>query len=109
MSDDLFEKLQERNDFLDRTLKALRKHGIAYANSEHAYREAMTIAILKHRADGVPVTIIRDICLGTPEISDLRLRRDIEESEYKAAQEALQVYKLQLRLLEAQIDREYRG
>lgn len=28
---DLFEQLQERNDFLDRTLKALRKHGIAYA------------------------------------------------------------------------------
>lgn len=55
------------------------------------------------------MTILSDVCRGLPLIAKLRLHRDIAEAEYKAAQEAIQVYKLQIRLLEAQIDREYRG
>lgn len=106
---DLFEQLRERTEYLDRALKDMRQHGIRYGNAEHKYRQAMTVEMLRQRADGMPVTILRDVCLGLKEISDLRLERDIAEAEYKAAQEAINVYKLQIRLIGEQIDREYRG
>lgn len=106
---DLFERLEERKAFVDRALRSFHKHWIQCANADHDYREALTTEMLRQREAGTPVTILRDICLGLPSISSLRLKRDIEEAEYKAAQEAIQVYKLQIRLLEAQIDREYRG
>ena len=48
-----------------------------------------------------------DICRGSEEIAQLRFKRDCAEVVYKSAQEAINSYKLQLRLLDAQLDREW--
>lgn len=55
----------------------------------------------------MPVTIISDVCRGEPEIAKLRLERDIAETVYKSALEAIQSYKLQIRILDAQVEREW--
>ncbi len=92
---------------LDASVSAMRQYGGKYAQTEHDYKIALAKGVLAERDKGTPVTIISLICYGKPEIARLRLERDNAEVVYKAAQEAIQSYKLQLRLIDAQIDREW--
>ena len=50
-----------------------------------------------------------DICRGDPQIAKLKFDRDVAEVTYKSAMEACNIYKIQVKVLENQIDREYRG
>ena len=106
---DLMQELQEKVGLLDKALRQIGVRGRAYAEAERKYRVALAQKILTERDAGTPVTIVGDVCRGDQQISDLKMERDIAESVYKASLEACNVYKLQLRLLESQVDREYRG
>lgn len=106
---DLMGELQGKIQMLDAALKQLGNRGRSYAKSEQDYRIALAKKILNERDKGVPVTIISDICRGDPEIAKLKFERDVSETVYKAALEACNVFKLQIKVLENQIDREYRG
>ena len=59
------------------------------------------------RAQGIPVTILADLARGDAKIAAMKFDRDAKEALYKAAQEAIQSYKLQMKLTEAQIEREW--
>lgn len=104
---DLMMEMQSRMKTLDAALKQIGKRGGEYAQKEHDYRVALAQKMLVERDKGTPVTILSDICRGTPEIAHKKLDRDIAESMYKAALEACNVYKLQIRVLENQIEREW--
>lgn len=106
---DLMLDLQSKVQLLDKALQQLGKRGRDYAQAEYEYRVALSKQIAIERSKGTPVTIISDVCRGTQEIAKLKVMRDCAEVTYKAAMEACNVYKLQLRLLENQIDREFRG
>ena len=64
--------------------------------------------MVQEREKGTPVTIISDICKGDTEIARLRFERDCSEVVYKSAMEAIQSIKLQIRILDAQIEREWK-
>ena len=49
----------------------------------------------------------RDIAKGEPDTAKLRLDRDITESLYKSCLEGINVYKVKLRVLENQLEREW--
>ena len=100
-------ELQEKVRLTDQALLQLGKRGEAYAKAEREYRVALQQEILKQRDVGTPVTIISDICRGTPAIAQKKFERDVAEISYKSALEAINVYKLQIRLLESQISREW--
>lgn len=104
---DLMQELSTKVAMLDAALNQLRNRGRAYAQAEHDYRVALAKKILTERENQVPVTIMSDVCRGAPEIARLKLERDIAETVYKSAMEACNVYKLQVKILENQIDREY--
>nr|DAV56307.1 MAG TPA: hypothetical protein [Caudoviricetes sp.] len=106
---DLWTDIQRRLDLLDVSLKEVGKRGAEYAQAEADYRAALAKKILELRADGMPVTITPDIARGTKHIASLKLDRDCKEALYKAALESINVYKLQIKVLEAQMDREYRS
>lgn len=106
---DLYLELRDKVALLDQALKQLGKRGKAYANAEAEYRIALSKKILEERDKGTPVTIISDLCRGTPSIAKLKQERDISQTIYDSAKEACNVYKIQVRVLENQIDREYRG
>lgn len=107
MNIDLMEELQNKVQLLDTALKQLYKRGTIYAETERKYRTSLQQEILIQRNNGVPVTIISDICRGNPEIAAKKFERDVAEVKYKSAQEAINVYKLQIKLLESQISREW--
>lgn len=106
---ELLDELKAHCSLLDQALRQLGARGRAYAKAERDYRVALAGKILAERDKGTPVTIISDICRGSAEIAALKMERDIAETMYDAAKEACNVYKVQIRVLENQIEREWRG
>lgn len=104
---DLVSEIQSRMQRLDVALREFGKRGREYAEAERNYRTALSKKILVERDKGIPVTIINDLCKGSAEIADLRFRRDVAEVLYKSAQEAINIYKLNIRVIEEQINREW--
>lgn len=104
---DLINEIFAKTAMLDKAVTQFEIRGRTFAQAEHDYRVALSKRILEHRAEGMPVTIISDVCRGEPEIAKLRLERDIAETVYKSALEAIQSYKLQIRILDAQVEREW--
>lgn len=104
---DLFIELQDKQRLLETALGELGKRGRAHANAEQVYRIALAQKILEEREKNVPVTIISDICRGDKAIAKLKFERDCAEVIYSAALEAIQTYKLAIRMLDAQIGREW--
>ena len=106
---DLLMELQTKIRLLDAALAQFGKRGSVHAQAEHDYRIALSKEILSQRANNTPATIISDVCRGTPSIAKLKLERDIAEVVYKSSMEAINNYKLQIRVLEGQIEREWKG
>lgn len=106
--DDLITEIMKKNQELTASIKLLRRNGTDLANKERDYKVALRQEALKLRQEkGMPVTLISQIIYGVPEVADLRLKRDIAETMYQTNIEHINVTKLQLRLLEAQLSREY--
>ena len=97
----LTEELDELTDRLEAELKTCKESGCQYAEN----RKALRIAILNERQKGTPVTIIGDVCRGQEQIAEAKRRRDCSEAIYKASQEAINVIKLRIRMVDAQITR----
>ena len=108
MAEDLIQEIGAKSALLDTAIRQLGIRGRAYAQAEHDYRVAMRKKILEERANGTPVTIISDLCRGDPEVAKLLIERDIALTVYESAKEAIQTYKLQIRILDAQIEREWK-
>jgi hypothetical protein len=53
------------------------------------------------------VTLIDKVVFGIPEVAELRFQRDVAKVVYDANQDAINSIKLQLRLLDAQLSREW--
>lgn len=108
MAADLIQEIGTKTALLDKAIQQIGIRGKAYAQAECDYRTALSKKILEYRADGMPVTIISDICRGLPDIARLRLERDIAQTVYESAKEAINGYKLQIKILDAQVEREWR-
>lgn len=110
MVQDIWTDIQQRLDLLDMAVKELGKRGRTYAESESAYRTALATEVLRLREEkGHPVTLVPDLARGNKEVARLKVERDCAEALMKAAIEAINVNKIRIRVLEAQLDREYRG
>ena len=107
MDYELIQEIGAKSALLDKAITQLGVRGKAYAKAEHDYRVALRKAVLAARSEGTPVTIISDVCRGDPDIARLRLEKDIALTVYESATEAIQGYKLQIRILDAQLEREW--
>ena len=106
--DDLIREIQQRFNTLELSVRNLRKSAEDYANAEREYKILLRTEILKLRDEGVPVGIVDKICYGIPEVADLRFKRDVAEAVYKANMESINTQKLQIRVIDNQIQREWK-
>lgn len=67
---------------LSNTNDELKVLGIKKAIAEKAYRVRQAKEILNLKADKHPATLIMELVKGNEEVAELRLQRDIAESEY---------------------------
>lgn len=105
--DSIYRALDEDRRLMKRASSEITKRGIDYAKAEAEYQATKARRALEMKADHYPVTFIQTIIKGDEEVNKKLLARDCAEAEYKSAVEALNVYKLDARLIEAQIQREW--
>ena len=103
----LYQELQSKTQQLETSIKQLRISGTAYAEAERDYKVLLRQECLKLRDDGMAIGMIDKTCYGIPSVAEARFKRDVAEAVYKANLEAINSIKLQLRLIENQIQREW--
>lgn len=96
--------LQEK---LNASIKALASNGKALAKAEMEYKIVLRQEALKLRADGEAVTLINQIVYGIPEVARKRFDRDVADTMYQTALESINATKLQIRILQSQLDKEW--
>ena len=104
---DLYNELQAKTRQLERSIKELRTSGTEYASAERDYKVLLRQECLKLRDAGMAIGLIDKTCYGIPSVAEARFKRDVAEAVYKANMEAINSLKLQMRLLESQISREW--
>ena len=95
MSDyDLWQEIEQKRRELNVCIKEMRKSGTAYAQAEREYKVKLREWCLKLRAQDMPIGLIDKTCYGIPEVADMRFKRDVAETVWKANQEAVNSTKL---------------
>ena len=100
---DLIEKTKQ----LELSIKELRNSGTNYATAERDYKIKLREECLRLRDEGMAITLIDKVAYGIPSVAEARFKRDVAQTIYTANQEAINSLKLQLRLIEGQINREW--
>ena len=104
---DLYNELNYKIKQLNESLKRLSENGSKYAEAERDYKILLRQEVLKLRDEGQAIGVISLTCYGIPKVAEARFKRDVAEAIYKANQEAINTLKLEIRLIENQLQREY--
>ncbi len=99
-------QMKQLNDLLTSALGEYKKRGQEYARAYANYRKLVAQELLKLKAEGMPVTIAYDIARGKEEVAQAKEHEIIAECLYKSCQEAINTYKLQIKILQEQINKE---
>ena len=102
-----FAELMELIERAEQGVQDMRDTGCAYAVNRQAYEIAKARRTLELRSEGTPVTIIPSLVQGYEDVNEARMLKDSAEALYAAAKEVVNVTKLKIRVLEAQINREW--
>ena len=104
---DLYEEIQKHMAELTVSIGKLRNNGVNLAEAERDYKMELTKRALLLRDEKTPVTFINTIIYGLQSVADKRFKRDVEQANYDANKEHINVTKLKLRILENQLNREW--
>lgn len=105
---DLFNDIQELTKKLNQAIKLLSKYGNDLAEAERDYKITLRQEALKLRSEkNMPVTLIQQVVYGVPEVANKRFKRDVAEAMRNTSQENINVLKLQIKILESQLQREW--
>lgn len=101
---ELFSKQTE----LTASITTLKEYGLKLAEAERDYKICLRQEALKLRSEkGMAITLIQQVVYGVPEVAEKRFKRDVAETMYNTAQEKINTLKLQIRILESQLQREW--
>lgn len=104
---DLWQQIEEKLKMLDKAINELATNGYDLAKKEREYKVELCKTALRLRDEGMPVTLINQVIYGYGNIPDLRFERDTARVKYDANQEYINDVKLQTRIIENQLNREY--
>lgn len=104
---DLIQELYELCDKLTVSGEQMKRYGREKAQAEYDYKIVLRQEALKMRANGEAVGMIDKTVYGIPEVAEKRLKRDIAETMYDTARESINTLKLKIRIIDAQISREW--
>jgi len=104
---DLWSELEEKRKLLDKAIEQLAQNGYDLADKERQYKIAINKKALQLKDEGTAITLINTIIYGYEDIAELRFNRDTAEVKYNTNQEYINTLKLQIRILENQLNREY--
>ena len=105
----MYQKLEQKLRELDTSVRMVRTSGTRYAEAERDYKIILRTEALKLRDSGMAIGMIDKTCYGIPAVAEARFKRDVAEVVYKANLESINAIKLELRIIEGQIDREWKS
>lgn len=103
----MWDEIEEKCKLLDKAIDELAKNGYDLAKKERDYKISVNKKALELRAEDMPVTLINQVIYGYEDISKLRFLRDTAQVKYNANLEYIMTIKLQIRILENQLSREW--
>jgi len=103
----LFNQIQDKTMELNSVIRSLTEAGNKRAKAEYNYKIKLTQECHKLRDSGMAVTLIDKTVYGIPEVARLRADRDIAETMYQVYIEKINAIKLEIRMLDAQLSREW--
>lgn len=104
---ELINQLNELSIQLPQAIKLMGKYGRDYAKADVEYRQAKAQEVVRLRINGESVTLIGDLVYNSEDVSNALYNRDQSEALYKTAQENINAIKIQIRVIEDQISREW--
>ena len=104
---DLYNELGRLTNDLNISIKKLRETGTDFAQAERDYKVLLRQECLRLRDEGMAIGMIDKTCYGIPSVAEARFKRDVKEAIYNANQEAINSIKLQMRIIEGQLNREW--
>lgn len=104
---DLVNELNNLSNKLSISIKSLVNTGKDYAKAYTDYRVALAKELVRLKDDGMAVTIAYDVARGKPEIAKLKFNEIANEAIYKANLESINAVKLQIKIIQNQIDKEW--
>ena len=107
MEIDLYNTLMQKSKELDIAIKSLRKTSKEYGDAYTNYRMELAKELLKLKDEGYAISLAGDIARGKPAIARLKLEEICKDGIYKANLESINAIKLQIKLLNEQLSREF--
>ena len=104
---DFVNQIQEKILELHTTIKLLAESGTKKSEAEYNYKIKLTQECQKLRDKGTAVTLIDKLVYGIPEVAKLRADRDVKETMCQVYQEKINAIKLEIRMLDNQLSREW--
>lgn len=103
----LYNELERMKNDLNASMRQLRKNGEILAHKEHDYQVIKAQAVFEMKDEGCSMTEINLAIKGQPKVAEAILERDLAKTMYDANLEHINVVKLELRVIENQISREW--
>ena len=104
---DLINEIQSLCEKLSHSGRLLADYGKKYAAAERDYKICLRQEALRLREKDMAVTLIDKVVYGVEEVANKRFERDVAETMYKTCLESINTLKLKIRILDAQIAREW--
>ena len=105
---DLVNQLLNKLNELNASIKVLREHGEKLAQAEYENKVELSKEVMRLKDEKIPATLINLTVYGKDNVAKLRFKRDLAQTMYNANQEHINVTKIQIRVLENQVQREWK-
>lgn len=104
---DLYTEEQQLRSSLDRHIEEYRRCGIEHAKRDREYYVLKATKTLELKDQGMPATVIAQVIKGIEPVAAAREKMLVAEVMTRAALEAVLSTKLQVKLVDSQLQREY--
>lgn len=104
---DLINYLQELQKQLTVSVKQLRKTGSDYAKAYTEYRIALAEELVRLKDQGTPATLCGDLARGKRDVASKKFQEISTEAIYKANLESINALKIQIKVVQEQLDKEW--
>ena len=100
------EEMNRLTELLNKANQELPKRAKEYAEAYKNYRIILSKEIILERDKGTPVTILVDIVKGKEEVATAKQNEIITEGLYRSCLEAINSFKLQIKVLQERINKD---
>lgn len=104
---DLYTEEQQLRTSLDGYIEEYRRCGIEHAKRDREYYVLKATKTLELKDQGMPATVIAQVIKGIEPVAEAREKMLVAEVMTRAALEAVLSTKLQVKLVDSQLQREY--